>query len=223
MDYWFEGDPLPMTLRQVDLLYVVVHELTHGLGFSNSWNDYLNIQALTPAMGDVSGSPTGGSQTQFFEFVFDRSMVLIPSGTPLTSLADQLNQFKTSTASSEQEFISAFRASPQFQIASDLFKNATTHGSIGFLTTPNVPPNKQLTPDQIQNDVVILETSLVPFVPSSSIGHVDFQTYLNTSDFLMMYTYPPGETLDQMMSRAGSTKKTGPMGPKLRNLLGSLG
>ena len=48
MDYWFEGDPVPMLATQIDILYVVLHELVHGLGFVSSWDDYLEIQALTP-------------------------------------------------------------------------------------------------------------------------------------------------------------------------------
>jgi len=106
-----------------------------------------------------------------------------------------------------------------------MYKNSTTHGSIGFLLTPDTPPNAntELTQDKINNDVVILETSFNPYDPGSSIGHVDLDTYLDSSDFLMTYTYPPGKSLDEMMSKAGSTDKTGPIGPKLRRLLGVIG
>uniref|UniRef100_A0A1D1Y5Y4 Uncharacterized protein PB7E8.01 n=1 Tax=Anthurium amnicola TaxID=1678845 RepID=A0A1D1Y5Y4_9ARAE len=216
MNYWFEGDPTPMSERQVDMLYVVIHELTHGLGFTNSWNDYMNLQALTPAV-------VSGASTPFVEFIFDKSLILLPSGTPLSSITDQLNQFQVSPSATDQEFITSFSKSPQFPIAQSIYKNGTTHGAIGFLLNSNIQSNTQLSQDQIQNDVVILETTLVPFEPSSSIGHVDFQTYVKSGDFLMMFTYPPGQTLDQMMSRAGSTTTTGPMGPKLRQLLGILG
>ena len=33
-----------------DLLYIVLHELIHGLGFTSSWSDDANIKALTPAV-----------------------------------------------------------------------------------------------------------------------------------------------------------------------------
>jgi hypothetical protein len=222
MNYWFEGDPLPMSGRQVDLLYVVIHELTHGLGFTNSWNDYLNAQILTPIIGQIS-TGSGSSRAQFVEFVFDKSIVLLPSGQPISSLADQLNQFQINAEGNEQDFINSFSQSPQFSIAQDMYSKAQVHGTMGFVLSSKIQPNTQLSPDQIQNDIFLLETSLVPFQPSSSIGHVDFQTYKNTSDFLMMYTYPPGRTLNDMMSAAGSTKTTGPVGPKLRQLLGILG
>ncbi|CAG8602977.1 7673_t:CDS:1 [Rhizophagus irregularis] len=222
MNYWFEGDPTPMSERQVDLLYVVIHELTHGLGFTNSWNDYLNMQILTPIIGQIS-TGSGPLQAQFVEFVFDKSVVLLPSGQPVTSLADQLNQFQINAEGTEQDFMNSFSKSPQFSIAKDMYNRAENHGTMGFVLSSNIQPNTQLTTDQIQNDIILLETSLNPFQPSSSIGHVDFQTYKNTSDFLMMFTYPPGRTLNDMMSLSGSTKTTGPMGLKLRLLLGILG
>ncbi|CAB4399074.1 unnamed protein product [Rhizophagus irregularis] len=169
MNYWFEGDPTPMSERQVDLL------------------------------------------TNF------------NCGQPVTSLADQLNQFQINAEGTEQDFMNSFSKSPQFSIAKDMYNRAENHGTMGFVLSSNIQPNTQLTTDQIQNDIILLETSLNPFQPSSSIGHVDFQTYKNTSDFLMMFTYPPGRTLNDMMSLSGSTKTTGPMGPKLRLLLGILG
>ncbi|CAB4429213.1 unnamed protein product [Rhizophagus irregularis] len=39
----------------------------------------------------------------------------------------------------------------------------------------------------------------------------------------MLFTYPKTATLGQIMSAVGSTNTTGPIGPKLRLLLGSLG
>jgi hypothetical protein len=125
---------------------------------------------------------------------------------------------------SVQDFTNSFSKSPQFSIAQSVYNNATTIGKMGFLLSSNIQPNTQLTPDQIQNDIVLLETSLPTFNNGSSIGHVD-QTYLNTSDFLMIYNSRDlsGSTLDEMMSRVGSTNTAGPFGPKLRQLLRVLG
>ncbi|PKY57172.1 hypothetical protein RhiirA4_411559 [Rhizophagus irregularis] len=53
--------------------------------------------------------------------------------------------------------------------------------------------------------------------------HVDLNTYSDTSDFLMVRGYHPGVTLDNMMFRFGSTNSTGPIGPKLRRILGVMG
>ncbi|RGB43137.1 hypothetical protein C1646_782277 [Rhizophagus diaphanus] len=260
MSYWFEGDPLPMGFKQADMLYVVLHELIHGLGFTNSWNDYFNLQALTPYIDaimevdagtpgapgtpdtpagtpgtpeipGVPGSPPGspGSPVpsnvivQFLEFVFDRNLVLLKSGQSLSSITDQLNTFKFDLNLPNNLIINSFVQSPQFQIAKNMYTFGTSHGEIGFLLTSDVQPNTTLTPDQIRDNVLIVETSFNPFVSSSSIAHVDFNTYINSSDFLMLFTYPHGKTLGEMMDRSNSTNTYGPIGPKLRTLLGILG
>jgi hypothetical protein len=229
--YWFEGDPLPMLEKQSDMLYVVIHEMIHGLGLTTSWDDYFGIQALTPAIGGTTKPPTSGEVTtqndelqssQFFELISDKFLVLLPSGKLVTSIADEINkfQFKIETLSSLDGIANAFAASPQFSIAKNMYNNAMTHGAMGFLT---IPPSDQLTQEQILNNVVILETSLIPYQHASSVAHTDFDTYVNSSDFLMLFTYPKTATLGQIMSIVGSTNTTGPIGPKLRLLLGSLG
>ncbi|GBB98213.1 hypothetical protein RclHR1_03170009 [Rhizophagus clarus] len=247
MTYWFDGDPLPMQFRQADLLYVVLHELIHGLGFINSWNDYMGLQALTPFIAGImqsnspiptpggpgapggapGGTPGGGipptAKGQFVELVFDKNLVFLQNGQSLTSLTDQLNNFQINLNLPDNEVVASFAKSPQFQIAKNVYDNAVVHGTIGFLLTPGDPPNTPLTADQIKNNVFLLETSLNPFVPSSSIGHVDFETYANSSDFLMLFTYPHGLTLNEMMTRSGTTNTYGPIGPNLRTLLGIMG
>src|SRR2546421_4767552 len=151
MTYWFDGDPLPMLGTQADMLYVVLHELIHGLGFINSWNDYFSIQALTPAVGPKP-TPTPGQTGQFIESIFDKYLVLLPSGKPVTTLTDELNQFPINADGTVDAFINSFVASPQFLIAQNMYNNSTTQGAIGFLLTPDLQLNTQLTPDQIQND-----------------------------------------------------------------------
>lgn len=214
-NFWFRGDPLPMQEGYRDLLSVVIHELIHGLGFTNSWDDYPLKTALIPHFGD---SP---SQPLFVENIFDKFIVLTQSGKSLSSITDELNQFQFNlTANSEQDFINSFSKSPQFLIAQDVYKNASMHGKMGLLLTSNIQPSNQLSPNQ--NDILLLETSIL-FNNGSSIGHVDMQTYNNTSDFLMVYSYTSGDTLDDMMEKTGSTNTTGPIGPKLRRFLGVLG
>jgi hypothetical protein len=211
VNYFFEGDK-SLSPRQVDMLYVVIHELVHGLGFVPAWNDNLGIQALTPSIGIANG------KGQFLELIFDKYLVLFPSGKQLATFADEINQFQLDPNQSDDQIAQSFKSSPQYPIAHDLYQKAMERGSMAFLTNTNIQPNTQLTLD----DVALLETSLTPFQPGSSIGHVDLDTYLKSSDFLMMYTYPHA-TLGQMMSIAGSTNTTGPIGPKLRSILGILG
>ena len=92
--------------------------------------------------------------------------------------------------------------------------SATTHFSLGFLVLPNNANNA--------NEAIILETTLNPFKTGSSLGHVDFKTYVNTSDFLMTYKQDSGMTLDDYMS-IGGNYTGGPIGPKLRQILATMG
>ncbi|UZO16338.1 uncharacterized protein OCT59_007727 [Rhizophagus irregularis] len=215
VSYWFEGDPLPMPKRRVDILYVVVHELIHGLGFSTAWNNNVG-EALIPLIGPSFTTPTStpegfpvAANGQFLESIFDKYIILLPSGKPLTSITDELNKFPINMEMQETEFINSFIASPQFPFSQEVYKSAITQGAMSFRLT--------------KDDDFILETSIVPFAQGSSIAHADLQTYLSTSDFLMMFTYPPRSTLGQMMSKAGSANTTGPIGPKLRLLFEILG
>src|SRR5690349_3253842 len=78
-NFWFQGDG-PIQHTQSDFLFVILHELVHGLGFTSSWDDYINItpEALTP---DVSITTKGGQQTiGFTEYAFDRFIVLSQTG-----------------------------------------------------------------------------------------------------------------------------------------------
>jgi len=215
LNYWFEGDPLPLN-NKYDMLYAVLAQFVHGLGFTTTWNDYdANIQALTPLPG---ASLTAPNQGQFIETIFDKYLVLIPDGTKVTTITDQLNVFKFTPNITINQFITTFEASPQFPFAQNMYKNATTRNAIGFLLSPNLLPGAPLT-----DNVVILETSLNNFNPAISISHVDLKTYENTADFLMTYTYPTGKTLDDKMASVGSTNTTGPIGPNIGKILGILG
>lgn len=226
-NYWFEGDPLPMPERQADMLLVVTHELVHGLGFTTAWDDLFGINALTPVIAGItdddapSKAPGGGvipkgptapagSSLQFLELIFDKFMILTADGIQMTTQTDELNKFQIDVQNikNEEQLAQAFMASPQYKVAQGLFQKATTNGSMGFQTT--------------SGDVVILETSLFPFQSSSSIGHVDFATYKNSSDFLMVFRSPTA-TLGQMMATAGSIDTYGPIGPLLRGILQSMG
>ncbi|CAI2171089.1 9732_t:CDS:2 [Funneliformis geosporum] len=222
-NYWFEGDPLPMLERQADMLLVVTHELVHGLGFTTAWDDQFAIGALTPVVATLTDddSPKAPGPIpkepgipvdsfQFFELIFDSFLILTEDGTQMTTQTDELNKFQINLQEikSEAQLIEAFKASPQFKVAQNLFIKATTNGSMGFKTT--------------SGDVVTLETDLHPFQPSSSIGHVDFATYKSSADFLMVFR-SPSATLGQMMGMANSIDTYGPIGPLLREVLQSIG
>ncbi|RUP47551.1 LOW QUALITY PROTEIN: hypothetical protein BC936DRAFT_145596 [Jimgerdemannia flammicorona] len=211
-----------ITAVQSDFLFVILHEFMHGLGFYSNWNDYINQvpQALTPDVTpldtrdpsqfiDLLASVTFSG---FYESVFDRYMVLLPSLTPTTQLTRTLNGFAGGIGakfSGYDTFFTQFIASPQYQTAVSMFKTSITSYDLGFMPTNG----------STLADVFVLETSLNPFAEGSSISHADYKTYTNTSDFLMRYMEDRGVTIRDAVNRGGG----GPIGPKLIRVLETLG
>ncbi|RUS30172.1 hypothetical protein BC938DRAFT_479770 [Jimgerdemannia flammicorona] len=219
--FFFEEDGT-ITAVQSDFLFVILHEFMHGLGFYSNWNDYINQvpQALTPDVTpldtrdpsqfiDLLASVTFSG---FYESVFDRYMVLLPSLTPTTQLTRTLNGFAGGIGakfSGYDTFFTQFIASPQYQTAVSMFKTSITSYDLGFMPTNG----------STLADVFVLETSLNPFAEGSSISHADYKTYTNTSDFLMRYMEDRGVTIRDAVNRGGG----GPIGPKLIRVLETLG
>lgn len=194
----------------------------HGLGFISNWNDYINQtpQALTP---DITPLDTGDPSVQispnnsvtfqgFYESAFDRYMVTLPNLTPTSQFTRVLNAFNGGIGTkyaAYNVFFQYFVTSPQYVTALQMYNISTTGQSLGFL-----PQNSTSLADAI-----VLETTLSPFAEGSSISHVDYNTYTNTSDFLMRYMQDRGITLEEAVARGGG----GPIGPRLLRVLESLG
>ncbi|CAG8537904.1 12827_t:CDS:2 [Racocetra fulgida] len=183
-----------------------------GDGFTSGYDDFLNTppEALTPQIMYAQG-PGGMIFAGFIEMAFDKCMVILPSGQRVTNITQQLNTFK-GTFINGQDFIAKFKASPQYQLALKMMAEATTPHSLGLL-----PPNSTDV-----KDAIILETTINPYRSGSSVSHVDYKTYTKTSDFLMRYLQERGITLRQSVALGGSYPN-GPIGPKLRIFLQSIG
>lgn len=206
--FHFPEDTGPMGAGQSDFLFVVLHEMAHGLGFTSSWDDYLNDTPLALTPGINGGS--SGAQFAFGGFVeniFDRFVIETATNTPLSARTAALNNaFPTSNFASSQAFFAALQASPVFKANSpQVFKLSTTAGSLAFVTN-----NKAR---------MTLETSLNPYQPGSSVSHADLKTFSDTSDFLMRFRVDPGTSLADAVNRG----KGGPLGPLLLGVLESLG
>ncbi|RUO96404.1 hypothetical protein BC936DRAFT_142097 [Jimgerdemannia flammicorona] len=211
-----------ITNTQSDFLFVILHEFMHGLGFYSNWNDYINQvpQALTPDVTPLdTGDPTVNINPYaqmtfagFYESVFDRYMVTLPDLTYTSQITRALNAFNGGIGTKYagfDVFFSYLVKSPQYQKAQQMYKTSVTAYDLGFL-----PAN-----GTTFQDAIILETSLNPFSEGSSISHVDYRHYTNTSDFLMRYMQDRGVTLQDAVTRGGG----GPIGPRLLQVLESLG
>ncbi|CAG8556699.1 14525_t:CDS:1 [Acaulospora colombiana] len=216
-NYWFDGDGEIQT-DQTDFLFVIVHELTHGLGFTTGYDDYLNSPAvaLTPQISiNPSTNSSGFSFVGFVDMIFDKFMVILSTGQRVSDITKQLNTFAGGPGalfSSTAQFVSQFKNSSQYKLAQQMMEYATTSKAIGLL-----PVNSSNI-----SQAIILETSLVPYASGSSISHVDYKTYTRTSDFLMRYLQDMGTTLGQSIIWGGNYSG-GSVGPKLRLFLGLMG
>jgi len=220
-NYWFEGDESQIKPDQTDFQLVVLHELIHGLGFYSSWNDFFdfaNPQGLTP-IPSIEGELNENSGMIFKGFVeniFDKYLIFLSSGEHTSNITAQINTIvndeKGNFYKTPQDFIMAFKSSPQYQSSQMMLKVATTPSSLGFLPKDANDPS----------EAIILETTLNPYKTGSSLGHVDFQTYVNTSDFLMTYRQDAGMTLGDYVS-IGGNYTGGPIGPKLNQILKTMG
>lgn len=216
--FWFRGDP-EIEDDQVDFELVVVHELLHGLGFSFSWDDYLNPDnpiILTPSPSFFNSNFASNDSfffTGFQEFALDKYLVLTRDNSSLNQITKNLNRFSDiqSNFSNVEEFTRVFSKSPQFNDAKKMFNYSINNETVAFRFTDN-------------EEIIIIETSLVPFRSGSSFSHLDFTLYNNTTDFLMRVKAPRKVTLDDLTSVNGNNiNYTNPIGPKTINMLKAIG
>ncbi|KNE68677.1 hypothetical protein AMAG_12846 [Allomyces macrogynus ATCC 38327] len=147
---WFEGDQ-PIGPDQTDALYLVVHELLHGMGLSSSWNAYAQDYSLdTPTTQFLSPHPlvaaaaTSSTPQQFAGFlphaIFDKFLFNTVSQMPLRVYAYLMQTCAVTDKSSGKlralpatDFYTKFLASQVGPFAQDLYRATTTPGGIAFV------------------------------------------------------------------------------------------
>ncbi|KAK9764279.1 hypothetical protein K7432_008341 [Basidiobolus ranarum] len=205
MDFWYMGDG---TIRedQFDFLYVIVHELMHGLGVTTSWGLLPDEKSLAPLEYNMNTGEVLG----FMETSFDR--YLISSTKKFNTLYENMSEFFTTTKSTYKnmdDFLGVFNTSDQYSLALDSYRLATTPRSLEFQMN--------------NNQTIVLETNFNgQFLPGSSLTHFDYITYKNSSDFLMTFYNEPGVNINQIIQQTNEYF-TSPIGPLLTNLLQTIG
>ncbi|GES99382.1 hypothetical protein GLOIN_2v1613585 [Rhizophagus clarus] len=96
VNYWFEGNKLPIKSDQTDFILIVLHEFIHGLGF-------------------ISRISFNG----FVENIFDKYLIFLPSGEYASNIAVKINtivnekgKFKTSSQYQQSEMMLKIATSP---------------------------------------------------------------------------------------------------------------
>lgn len=67
--------------------------------------------------------------------------------------------------------------------------------------------------------ILLLETGISPFSDGSTLCHVDLDTNVNSSEYLMVYVANRGVTLGDLRKKYS----LGPLGPKLLTIMANLG
>jgi hypothetical protein len=213
-NFWFRGDQ-EINSEQIDFELILIHELLHGLGFGTSWDDYLNydnLGILTPSLSFLNSNVTI-KFTGFNEFAMDKYLVFTKDNSSLSIITDLLNQFSINNTDfvNMKQFAIEFSNSPQFIEAKRMFNISTTRDMVAF----RIP---------FDNYNVLMETSLVPFMPGSTFSHLDYNTVRNTTDFLMKFDASYNVTLDDLTSINGyNSDYTNPIGPLTIRMLQSIG
>ncbi|KAI3657021.1 hypothetical protein MP638_007293 [Amoeboaphelidium occidentale] len=193
--------PRPIANNQFDFLFVVLHEMLHGLGFFSMWN--LNLagvsnlpssfdanRALSPQL--LQDSSTG----ELFPVssVFD---LFIVSNTRngVKKWVDVQKTFSTGfeATASQQQTSSALNAAQQ------LYRDATTPGVVRFVYPQFIFDSSESSWTKLSTFDTVLNTRYSPFVSGSSLAHND-DVYKSGSDFLMTAALEPGVSMEVLMN-----------------------
>jgi len=205
--FFFPGDT-NIKPDQVDFVFVVAHEFHHGLGFLSFWEPSGVDNVVTPLLLlDQS------NKLRVREAIFDQFVIRTVDGKPLTEFTAEFEK-----AIDGQTFTTnAALASIIEKVAADNLITTTTDyvtpDAIGFL--PKGKTNII--------DAVILETTLVPFAIGSTGSHVDFKTYSNSPDWLMIFRVIVGKTFQQIDKDNGAATPDTIVGPNIKAIMESIG
>jgi hypothetical protein len=182
--------------HQIDLLRTVIHEYMHGLGFLNSWNNYLwttfqqvdaNCQQfLTPMplsppnqLQSVYDNAQEANGPQpfwgFVEYPLDKLVNIVATNQSLSATTPKLNEWGNSNVmfASLADMYHSWQANDAINIAYNIYNLSTTADTLSIY-------------DHSFGSVIV-ETSLTPFQSGSSLSHFDNSLYDSTIDYLMVY------------------------------------
>lgn len=126
---------------------------------------------------------------------------------PASTITRQLNQFYDSNVVFRNlvDMANSWYESNAFVLAKQIYNSSVSAQNVLAV---------------IQGDVIVtLETSLSPYSTGSSLCHVDQSIYLNSSDYLMVYTANRGIGITEL----NQIYPDGPFGPRLKTVMGALG
>ncbi|CAO3632143.1 unnamed protein product [Cunninghamella echinulata] len=226
IDWYFESNNTPITSTQCDLLRSMLHEIVHGLGFISSWSDDLYqkfkpyVDHLPPFLTPMLLDPpkelnkmnydidsTKGHQPfwGFVEYPLDKYLTY--EDIHLTVITNLLTTWGNSNIlfKTIYDMINAWTMNNDLYLyAQSVYQGSITAKDV-TLSLPHQP------------NLLIMETSLNPFSPGSTLSHVDYTHYHQSPDYLMTYTSSPGVAISDLKY------STIPFSSRLLHVLAALG
>ncbi|KAI8809320.1 hypothetical protein BJ742DRAFT_804625 [Cladochytrium replicatum] len=205
-NFHFNASGQPIQPGQVDFEFVVLHELTHGLGIDTAWTSYAAIPSLSsyspkpdylaPIPSLVGSSIATATVPKWNPLnIYDKFFTESASSQSLRSAAAKIFSFDPNSKKLSS-FIADFQSSGSPYTAAQSMYKLVTSGSKALTFAI---PETTTTPKQ----TAFLNTIANRYVAGTSIAHLDYNAYWQTPDFLMIPAVQnlTGLTLDQIVLR----------------------
>ncbi|KAJ1551244.1 hypothetical protein HK096_002271 [Nowakowskiella sp. JEL0078] len=218
--FWFPNSNTTVQKGQYDFLYVILHEMIHGLGFVSSWGTYVHLDpsSTLPIITPILQTKDNSTQKTFSSlplYIFDK--YLVANNKRMSLSYDKMNSDKlfdfipSLIGKSDSDVTSTLKSSNAFSEGYNLYSTSTTTGKILF---------KGKSTTNVSNPDIVLHTEYSPFKQGSSLSHLDQSLYASDVDFLMRPEAPNGVTLRSLMN---SVNTQAPIGPRTRMILWTIG
>ncbi|KAI8905941.1 hypothetical protein EDD86DRAFT_173799, partial [Gorgonomyces haynaldii] len=220
--FYFPDQKTPIQPNQVDFIFVVAHELTHGLGFDSGWIDYAVIfptftrdnSYIAPLL--FSNGPTQNTAKVLqFEPLdnYDQYLINANNKEPVQVLADSIFKFQKRNVLIS-DFISSFERSGSPYTSAQAMRSLVKKGSktVAFLT----------------NDGKSVGLTTGTYEQGTSLVHLDYDDNWQTPDFLMIPQLRnlTGKALDDIIRQNTGGKglpNGGIYGPNTRSIMNTMG
>lgn len=169
---------------------------------------------------------TGTVDNPYFEgwdplFVFDAYLQEASSSTRLNQYADTIFSNTVSSRTPLADFFNAFTGTNGYTAARTVFNRAVTASPSLKFVFPSVAEGSST--DVAIGGEAILFTTANRYLPSSSISHLDFNSYSTSSDFLMRPYLENGTTLASLEASLSNGWKYGAVGPRIARMMQAVG
>jgi hypothetical protein len=195
-----------MTSSQYDFFSTIAHELIHGLGFASSLNTYLDSDTtiVSPCMLEKFDS---NGETIFLPFVLDRLIVTSKDKKSIGPLFADYSKLSIKNSNNNEGKVKKHLNESTSDTLKKLANLTTTPESLSLLLA--------------NGETLILNTKDSPFMPGTSVSHVDDTKYTGTKEYLMVSRFKGGDVFQLIDDNPDWD--TYPYGPRLVEVMGEIG